>query len=131
MLYAGLDLHKKFSYVTVMDEQGKIVSQGKLPNDQDSITEYIESIGSELKELAMEAGPSWYWLYELLDSLDINVHLAHPKRVKAIASARVKTDKIDSTVLAHLLRTNLLPEAYIPDRETWLQKELLRHRASL
>lgn len=131
MLYAGLDLHKKFSYVTVMDEQGKIVSQGKIPNDQDSITEYIDSMDSKLKELAMEAGPSWYWLYELLDSLDINVHLAHPKRVKAIASARVKTDKIDSTVLAHLLRTNLLPEAYIPDRETWLQKELLRHRASL
>lgn len=131
MLYAGLDLHKKFSYVTVMDEQGKIVSQVKLPNNQDSITEYIESIGDELKELAMEAGPSWYWLYELLDSLDINVHLAHPKRVKAIASARVKTDKIDSTVLGHLLRTNLLPEAYIPDRETWLQRELLRHRASL
>lgn len=131
MLYAGLDLHKRFSYVTVMDEQGKIVSQGKIPNDRNSIIEYIDSMESELKELAMEAGPSWYWLYELLNGLDINVHLAHPKGVRAIAASKKKTDKTDSAVLAHLLRTNLLPEAYIPDRETWLQKELLRHRASL
>ena len=57
--------------------------------------------------------------------------LVHPQRAKAIASARIKTDKIDSEILAHLLRTDLLPEAYISTKETRLLRERLRYRASL
>src|SRR3989344_3222766 len=66
-----------------------------------------------------------------MQSLGYEVHLAHPMKVKAIASARIKTDKIDAGVLADLLRTNLLPEAYFssPTVRTW--KEVVRFRASL
>ena len=38
--------------------------------------------------------------------------LAHPQRVKATASAKLKNDWMDSATLAHLLRANLLPEAW-------------------
>ncbi|HHT9118420.1 MAG TPA: IS110 family transposase [Candidatus Hypogeohydataceae bacterium YC38] len=133
MYYAGLDLHKRFSYVTVMDHTGKIVSQDKLPNDPDTLGDFFHSFGSNSGkiELALEAGSNWYWLYELLDDLGVRVNLAHPKKLKAIASARIKTDKIDSTILAHLLRTNLLPSSYIPTRDCRHQRELLRYRASL
>jgi hypothetical protein len=40
------------------------------------------------------------------------VYLAHPLKVRAIAEARIKTDRIDSKILAHLLRCDLLPTAY-------------------
>jgi transposase len=60
-----------------------------------------------------------------------DVHLAHPMKVKAIASARIKTDKIDAAVLADLLRSNLLPEAYLSPKEVRSWKELVRFRASL
>lgn len=43
-------------------------------------------------------------MYDLLEELVGEVHLAHPLKVKAIAEARIKTDKIDPEVLAHLLR---------------------------
>jgi hypothetical protein len=43
--------------------------------------------------------------------------LAHPYKVKAIAEARIKTDKIDSKILAHLLRSNLI-QAYVPSKDT-------------
>lgn len=35
-------------------------------------------------------------------------------KVKAIADAKIKTDQIDATVLAHLLRADLMPEAWAP-----------------
>jgi hypothetical protein len=54
-----------------------------------------------------------------------------PFKTKAIASARIKTDKIDSTILAHLLRTDLLPAAYIPPRAVRDTREVLRYRAAL
>jgi len=53
----------------------------------------------------------------LLEEAGYDLHLAHPLRTRAIASARVKTDAIDAKTLAHLLRAGLLPEAYIAPRE--------------
>ena len=50
---------------------------------------------------------------------------------KAIASAKVKTDKIDSIMLATLLRGGFLAECYVPPRETMDCRELVRHRANL
>ena len=57
--------------------------------------------------------------------------LAHPLKTKAIASARIKTDKIDATTLAQLLRADLVPAAYIPPRDVRDTREVLRYRASL
>jgi len=45
--------------------------------------------------------------------------------VKAIVDANVKTDKIDATILAHLLRADLIPEAYVPKVETRKIKNIL------
>jgi len=59
------------------------------------------------------------------------VVLAHPKQVKAIAAARVKTDKIDATILAHLARADLLPTAYAPPVEIRELRDLVRHRSKL
>ena len=67
----------------------------------------------------------------MLEDAGFDVHLAHPLRTRAIASARVKTDAIDARTLAHLLRTGLLPEAYIAPPELRDLRDLLRHRATL
>jgi transposase len=64
----------------------------------------------------VEATGNWYYFYELIEERHPDVVLAHPQKTRAIASARIKTDKIDSTILAHLLRTDLLPAAYTPTR---------------
>jgi transposase len=56
------------------------------------------------------------------------VLLAHPLKVRAIADARIKTDKLDSEMLAHLLRADLIPEAYAPSKETRATKRVLRQR---
>ena len=45
--------------------------------------------------------------------------------------ARVKTDAVDAKTLAHLLRSNLLPEAYIAPQELRELRDLLRHRVAL
>jgi transposase len=55
----------------------------------------------------------------------------YPLRTRAIAAGRVKTDAVDAKTLAHLLRTGLLPEAYIASPELRDLRELLRHRAVL
>jgi transposase len=56
------------------------------------------------------------------------VVLAHPAKVRAIADARIKNDKIDSQTLAHLLRADLIPRAYAPSPQTRAIKRVLRQR---
>jgi transposase len=51
-------------------------------------------------------------MYDWLDDICDDIVLAHPLKVKAIADAKIKTDKIDATALAHLLFADLVPEAW-------------------
>lgn len=129
MLYTGIDYHKEFSYLTTMNEMGEIITQKKLPSNGE-IVDFLKSLGESM-EIAIEATPSWYWLYDHLESEGFQVKLSHPLKTKAIAAAKVKTDKVDSATLAHLLRSNLLPLSYVPEKPIRLNRELLRYRASL
>jgi transposase len=129
MLYTGLDLHRSFSYITTMNDKGEIVGQKKLPSNGE-IAEFLKEFDDTM-EVAIEASPSWYWLYDNLEGEGFDVKLSHPLKTKAIASAKVKTDKVDSVTLAHLLRSDLLPLSYVPEKPVRLNRELLRYRASL
>jgi transposase len=128
--YIGFDIHKQYTFYTQMNASGQIQRHGKLPNTREAMAEFFADV-AEPAHVAMEATMNWYHLYDLLEVLHIPVTLAHPLRTRAIAEAKVKTDKIDSTILAHLLRADLVPAAYIPPREIRDLRELLRYRASL
>ena len=54
--------------------------------------------------VASGAASGWGWLVELLEDYGFSPHLVHPLRCKAIASARLKNDKVDAAILAQLLR---------------------------
>jgi transposase len=129
MLYTGIDYHRSFSYVTTLDEKGKMIGQKKLPSNGE-IVDFLKEFDDDM-EIALEASPSWYWLYDHLEDEGFQVKLSHPLKTKAIAYAKVKTDKVDSATLAHLLRGDLLPLSYVPEKTVRLNRELLRYRASL
>jgi transposase len=80
---------------------------------------------------AFEAAFGWGWLVQLLEDYGFDPHLVHPLQCKAIASARLKNDKVDAAILAQLLRADLLPEAWIAPPAVRQLRALLRHRAQL
>jgi transposase len=132
MVYVGMDVHRKRTQVAAMDQQGTEILNRNLPNDVGQIAPLLMSLGdSDDISVVFEAAYGWGWLVELLDDLGIDTHLAHPKAVKAIASARLKNDKVDARTLAHLLRTDLLPEAWIAPRGVRDLRVVLRHRCKL
>ena len=65
MLYTGIALHGSFSYITTMNDKGEILGQKKLPSNGE-IAEFLKDFG-ETTEVAIEASPSWYWLYDHLE----------------------------------------------------------------
>ncbi|MBU2214238.1 IS110 family transposase [Patescibacteria group bacterium] len=125
--YIGVDLHKKTCYVTVMNVDGKIKKQTEISTDTDIVSKFFKRYPSI--PVAVESTMNWIPFYENLESLGCKVSLSNPLQTKAIASARIKNDKVDSRILADLLRTNLLPTAYIQPRKIRDLKELVRERA--
>jgi len=130
MYYVGWDLHRDYSQVAAVDGRGRLRRQVRISNELEGLLEFVKSLPAPVR-VVVEATRNWEWLYELLEPVVEEVVLSHPKKAKAIASARIKTDKLDAQTLAHLLRTDLLPTCYLPPRETRLLRELLRYRASL
>jgi transposase len=129
-VYVGMDVHRKRSQVAVVDDAGIQQRNRNIPNDPTKLGPILGALPPGTP-VAFEAAYGWGWLVELLEDLELEPHLVHPSRCKAIASARLKNDKVDAAMLAQLLRADLLPEAWIAPQATRDLRALLRHRATL
>jgi transposase len=129
MKHVGIDYHKRYSVVCIIDDTGNLVAEERIEHA------FPERFGHLLGahapcHVVFEATMNWGWLHELLEAIPgiERIVMANPLHVRLIAAAQVKTDKVDARKLAQLLRANLLPSSHIPDRATRLRKEVLRQR---
>jgi transposase len=129
-VYVGMDVHRKRSQVALLDEHGGQLLNRNLANGSAELVAVLGRLEPGTP-VAFEAAYGWGWLAALLEELELEPHLVHPSRCKAIASARLKDDKVDARTLAQLLRAELLPEAWIAPQAVRDQRALLRHRAAL
>lgn len=130
MYFTGIDLHKKTSFMTTIDKNGQVVFRANLKNDPTVILDYFAALDQKPK-IVIESTATWHWLYDLLTENGYEVVVSNPVKTKAIASAKIKNDKLDSHMLAQLLRTNLVATVYVSSIETRKLKELVRHRQKL
>ena len=126
MNYVGVDYHKKYSYMVVKNEDGRVEGRGTVNNTKEEVQQFLEPYRPGMA--VVEATRNWGLIYDWLDEVLDDVALAHPLKVKAIAEARIKTDKISADILADLLRADLLPRAYAPSKQTRELKNVLRQR---
>ena len=114
-IYLGIDDHKWFDTIAAINQEGetlKIIPRVR-KNAQDFST-FLNSLGTDKSfKAVLEAGRNWGVTYDLLESLPEveEVILANPFKVKAIASAYLKTDTVDALTLANLLRVNCIPKS--------------------
>ena len=127
MLYLGVDLHKRSCWVTVLDADGHLFESRKLGTEKWELLEFFGRV-QKPAAVAVEATFNWYYFLNVIEPLGLELHLVHPWKTRAIASARIKHDRLDSRVLAELLRTGFLAEAGIAPRAVREQRQLLRYR---
>ena len=129
-VYVGIDVHRKRSQVAVVDGKGEVLANRNVPHGAEPILKVIGGLPPGTPA-AFEAAYGTSWLVQLLEDYGFAPHLVHPSRCKAIASARLKNDKVDAAILAQLLRADLLPEAWIAPPAIRQLRALLRHRVAL
>jgi len=131
MYYGGIDAHKTYLTVVIVDKDGNEVFRDRRVPVGDGEPLMAALAAFRPLEVVVETCPFWPWIHDRLESTEIGFHLAHASDLQAIARARTKTDSIDAELLARMLATNLIPEAYpkpAPQREVCY---LVRHRATL
>jgi transposase len=117
--------------MTVLDARGKIVQAGSVTNERLALRKYFRQFRGQVVQAAVEACGFWPAFREVVEPEVKRLVLVHPQRVKAIASAKLKNDRVDSATLAHLLRCDLLPESWKADRETQARRQQVRLRTTL
>jgi len=127
--YLGIDLHLKRTYIVLMDSHGQVKDEKLLRNEE--LAAYLEQEVPRETYAVLEATRNWPFMYDLLKEHVERVELAHPKELKAISAAAVKTDKVDARTLANLARLNYLPISYAAPRAIRDLRLEVRHRDSL
>ncbi|PYX99230.1 MAG: IS110 family transposase [Acidobacteria bacterium] len=129
MIHVGVDLHQRFCYMTAVDSRGRLLGAGQVRNQDQALRSYFAQFRGPV-QAAVEACSFWPAFRKAVCAR-VQVRLVHPQRVKAIASAKLKNDRIDSATLAHLLRCDLLPAAWMADEATRELRQQVRMRATL
>ena len=125
-MYLGIDLHKRYAQVAVMDDAGEIVDEVRVQNA--NLDEVAQRYAGA--QAVIEATSNYYHVHDTLSQY-LDVVVAHPGKLKLIADSDRKTDRLDAKELARLLRLNSVPESYVPTDEIREARALVRGRQTL
>jgi transposase len=111
MRVIGLDVHRSFAVVAILEDT-VLSNGGRVELTRDAVVAFGRKLRSS-DGVVIEATGNTAMIVRLLRPVVQRVVTANPLQVRAIAHAKIKTDKIDAAVLAKLHASGFLPEVWI------------------
>src|SRR3954452_6475203 len=125
----GLDVHREFAQVAIW-QAGVVRQEGRIATTPEDLRIFAQGLGAG-DEVALEATGNTWAIATLLASRAARVVVSNPAKTRAIAEAKVKTDKVDAAILAQLLAADFLPAVWLPDEATNALRRQVIRRAGL
>lgn len=129
MRFIGLDVHRDFCTVAI-SEGGPARPAGRITSTPEALTEFAAGLRAQDRIVLEATGNAWS-IAAILAPHAGEVVLAHPRRLRAIAEAKVKTDVLDARILAELLAADLVPRVWRADAPTLALRRLCARRRQL
>lgn len=129
MRVIGLDVHRSFAVSAIL-EDGLLRPGQRVVQEHDAVVAFARTLRSD-DEVVLEATGNTAAVVRLIAPHVRKVAVANPLQARAIAWAKVKTDKIDAGVLAKLHASGFLPEVWSPDEDTQALRRLVAERVQL
>jgi len=134
--YIAVDIGKRNCVVCITYKDGSIVEETKYDNTLQEAERFASNLDKKYDSKRCHAvcestANMWLKTYEAFENHGIDIKLANPMKTKAIAEAKIKTDKLDARILAHLLRSDLIADSYIAPDNVREDRSLLRLRINL
>jgi transposase len=130
--YVGLDVSQRETALCVVDEQGKVLFEGKAPSDPGALAQVIRKRAPEAVRIGFETGAMAGWLWHELKRVDLPVVCVDARHAHAALSVRMnKSDPNDARGLAELIRVGWYREVRMKSDECQAIRSLLVARARL
>jgi transposase len=127
----GLDVHKRFAEVAILNEGERVVRRGdRVDATPAALRAFAATLGPN-DQVVLEATVNTWAIADLLRTQAGRVVVSNPMRTRAIADAKIKTDRVDAAVLAQLLAADFIPEVWMPDEATRERRRRIAHRSAL
>jgi transposase len=125
----GLDVHREFAQVAIWQD-GLVRQAGRIAATPEALRIFADSLAPS-DEVALEATGNTHAIVRLLEGRVARVVVSNPHKTRAIAEAKVKTDKVDAEILAQLLAADYLPGVWVADEDTQARRRQVARRAHL
>jgi transposase len=95
-----MDVHREFAQIAVV-EDGLVRDEGRIGVTPEALRQWAAGLRGD-DQVALEATGNIDAIAILLAPLVAKVVVSNPSKARAIAEAKVKTDKVDARILAQL-----------------------------
>ena len=112
----ALDVHRDFCEVAIK-EGTQLRSGGRIKTSVAELELFAKSLAPD-DQVALEASGPALAIKRIVEPHVARVVVANTRKVRAIAEAKVKTDKVDAATLCELLDAGFLPGVFSPDEWT-------------
>ncbi|WP_230207835.1 IS110 family transposase [Microlunatus sp. Gsoil 973] len=125
----GLDVHRDFAQVAIW-RNGVVTQEGRFATTPEEVRRFADGLAAT-DEVALEATGNTWAIASLLTSRAGRVVVSNPAKTRAIAEAKIKTDKVDAAILAELLAADYLPAVWMPDAQTAALRRQVQRRGHI
>ena len=115
-IYVGMELHKDSIQIAIVDRNGRMESNTKIPDTFKDIDDFFGGIPHHAG-IVMESSSVSEAIFSHLRDAGYNPVLSNPHKTRAIVYSKIKTDEIDAKVLAELPRSGYIPNCHIPSSD--------------
>jgi len=122
-------VHREFAQVAIWQD-GVVRQAGQVAATPEGLRLFADSL-APTDEVALEATCNTHAIAKLLQGRVGRVVISNPQKTRAIAEAKVKTDKVDAAVLAELLAADYLPGVWLSDDVTHALRRQVARRANI
>jgi transposase len=138
MIYAGVDVHVRNSYLHISDAAGQVLRKGRCLNTPAELAAFLEDFEGEQMLVCLESTTNSRAVHRMVleagrrNGVDVQAQVLHARKLRVIAESTCKCDRLDAAVINEVSRSNFkLPICYLPDDEEFALREHLRARADL
>jgi transposase len=125
----GLDVHRDFAQVAIWQD-GVVRQAGQIAMTAEALKIFADSLAAS-DGVALEATGGANAVVRALRGRVARVVVGNPQKTRAIAEAKVKTDKVDAAILAQLLAADYLPAVWVADEDTQARRRQVARRAHI
>ena len=113
MEYIAFDCHKRYTFVSVEDAQGRVLNETRIEHERGALAGFLaERAGGS--PVAVETVGNWYWIVDEVEQAGMVPKRVDARKAKLMMAGASKTDRLDCHGLNRLQRSGTLPAVWIP-----------------